>query len=126
MTKSKLNPVAADAISTTPTGPTFEEGLIVGLLMARGSFTGDKKCGRLSILSTDHEMLLWIKSRIKGSISGPYHQAGRSSHYMYQLSGPSLHPVIEILSTHMPTGNQRTRYLAWLAKYSAYGMRVAP
>lgn len=119
MTKKKIdNPLA------TPTGPTFEEGLIVGLLMARGSFTGDKHMGRLAILSGDLEMLQWIKSRINGTISGPYSQKGRKPHYMYQLSGTALQPVIELLSAYMPTGNQRTRYLAWITKYITNGRRV--
>lgn len=98
-------------------GPTFEEGMIVGLLMARGSFTGDKHQPRLAILSNDLVMLQWIKSRIHGTVSGPYEQKGRAPHHMYQLSGQALQPVIELLSAWMPTGNQRTRYLAWLAKY---------
>lgn len=97
--------------------PTFEEGLIVGLLMARGSFTGDRHHPRLSINIGDLETLQWIKSRIGGTIAGPYNQVGRRPHYAYQLSGSALAPIMELLGAYMPTGAQRTRYGAWIAKY---------
>jgi hypothetical protein len=104
--------------------PTFEEGLIVGLLMARGSFTGDRYMGRLSILGNDLEMLQWLRSRIGGTISGPFADRDRNPRHMYQLSGAALQPVIELLSAYMPTGLQRTKYLKWIERYWTKGRRI--
>lgn len=117
-TKPKTPPVPV-----APT-PTFEDGLIVGLLMGRGSFTGDRNQPRISILIVnDLEMLQWIKSRIGGTISGP-HQDRTMQRYMWQLSGAALQPVIELLSAYMPTGLQRTKYLAWIERYWTKGRRI--
>lgn len=91
--------------------------MIVGLLMARGSFTGDKHQPRISVRGTDVELLLWIKSRVGGTIAGPYHQTGRNPFWAYQLTGKALAPVMELIAAYMPTVPQRKKYLAWVARY---------
>ena len=63
-------------------GPTeYERGVIVGLLLAAGSFGGDGKQPQITIrMHVRHESLLaWLAERVPGSrVYGPYHHGGRS------------------------------------------------
>lgn len=94
--------------------------------MARGSFTGDKHQPRIAIRGNDIDLLNWIKSRIGGTIAGPYSQPNRAAFYHYQLSGAAMLPVIELIGTHMPATPQRVRFQAWIAKYRAEIVSIKP
>ena len=110
-TKPKTPPVPVAPL------PTFEQGLIVGLLMARGSFTGDKHQPRIAIRGNDIDLLNWIKSRIGGTVAGPYNQPNRAPFFAYQISGAALMPVMELIAGWMPSGPQRKKYEAWIEKH---------
>lgn len=97
--------------------PPFESGIVVGILMARGSFTGDKHQPIIAIRGNDPDLLKWIRSRIGGTISGPYNTAGRAPFYHYQISGQPLLPVMELIAAHMPSTGQRKKYLDWVSKH---------
>lgn len=104
--------------------PTFNDGVIVGLLMARGSFTGDKHMPRIMLRGTDLELLEWLRQTIGGTISGPYEQAGRADFHQYQISGAPLAKVVNTLYAHMPQVPQRGRFLNWLMKHDIHPDKI--
>lgn len=72
-------------------GP-FDRGLVVGLVVGEGSFTGDGKQAQLAIsMNVRHEQLLRLLAElVPGSkLYGPYHHASRHF-YRWMVRGPAL------------------------------------
>lgn len=70
----------------------FDRGLIVGLVIGEGSFTGDGKQAQLAIsMNVRHERLLeYLRNVVPGSkLYGPYHHSGRHF-YRWMARGPAL------------------------------------
>ena len=85
---------------TRETLSDYERGVIVGLIIGEGSFTGDGRRPQLAIgMHVRHEHLLrWLVEKVPGSrLYGPYHHGGRDF-MRWMLRGRALRaflPTIE-------------------------------
>lgn len=81
-----------DADENRETWNDFEHGVIVGLLIGEGSFSGDGKQPSCAIsMHVRHEELLkWVRDRVPGShLYGPYSHDGRH-YFRWMCRGDSL------------------------------------
>ena len=81
----------------------YDRGVIVGLLIADGSFGGDGKQPQVTLRKhTRHESLVgWLAARIPGSrVYGPYHHGGRS-YLQWMVRG---RPLVEELLPLLEAG----------------------
>lgn len=85
----------------------FEEGFLVGVLVASGHFGGDGRQPQVTLrMHTDHEALFrWIVQRFPGgALYGPYHHAGRS-YFQWMARGSFLREVlVPLLDEHLGPG----------------------
>lgn len=99
----------------------YERGVVVGLIIGEGSFTGDARKASLAIsMHVRHrELLEWLADRVPASrLYGPYHHSGR--HFMrWMLRGRGLadfvdeiEPDIQALCPHVASriAEMRNRY----------------
>lgn len=99
----------------------YDRGVVVGLVIGEGSFTGDGRKASLAIsMHVRHRDLLeWLTEQVDGSrLYGPYHHSGR--HFMrWMLRGPALaafvdeiEPDVRGLDTHVASriADMRERY----------------
>jgi hypothetical protein len=71
---------------------SFDQGLVVGLLIGEGSFGGDGKQPQVTLrMHTRHEALFhWLMDRFPDTrLYGPYHHGGRS-YYQWMARGRAL------------------------------------
>jgi hypothetical protein len=69
-----------------------DRGVILGLLIAQGSFGGDARQPQVTLrMHVRHERLLrWLADRVPGSrLYGPYHHGGRS-YFQWMVRGEAL------------------------------------
>jgi hypothetical protein len=74
----------------------FDRGVIVGLVLGEGSFSGDGRAPSLTIgMHVRHrELLEWVRDRLPGAmLYGPYHHAGRDF-FRLLVRGPALRHVL--------------------------------
>ena len=85
----------------------FDEGVVVGVLIAGASFGGDGKQPQVTIrMHTRHEALFdWLIARFPESrLYGPYHHGGRS-YYQWMARGTTLvRDVLPILEARLHAG----------------------
>jgi hypothetical protein len=107
----------------------FDEGLVVGVLIAGASFGGDGKQPQVTIrMHTRHEALFgWLMERFPDArLYGPYHHGGRS-YYQWMARGTTLvRDVLPMLETRLHSGldahaaerliEMRERYADYIAR----------
>ena len=85
----------------------FDEGVVVGVLIAGASFGGDGKQPQVTIrMHTRHEALFgWLMDRFpEARLYGPYHHGGRS-YYQWMARGTTLvRDVLPLLESRLHSG----------------------
>lgn len=101
-----------------PLVDAYEQGLIAGLIMGSGSWTGDRQQGWLAIKARqeDPEPAATLHRLLGGHLYGPYHHGGRH-YYFWRLQGRDLMAALPLFDQLLPEGETRRRYLAWKEKY---------
>jgi hypothetical protein len=107
--------------------PEFALGYAMGLIVAEGSFTGDRQQPSLEIRMhrRDLDPLENVQRLLGGRIFGPYAHGGRSL-YVYMLRGRELKDALPVIQEHLPRSWKRIQFDAWRAKYSDYLERPQP
>lgn len=82
----------------------LDQGILVGLLVAHGSFGGDGRQPQITLrLHTRHEQLMrWLTDRFPESrLYGPYNHGGRH-YFQWQARGKTLvNDMLPILDEHL-------------------------
>jgi hypothetical protein len=96
----------------------FERGYVAGLLVAEGSWTGDKTRGCLAVKMHAHdpEPIDALRRLLGGATYGPYEHDGRRYPY-WRLDGPDLVYHLPFFDDLLPPSHKREQYLAWKEKY---------
>jgi hypothetical protein len=102
----------------------FDRGLLVGLLIADGSFGGDGKQPQVTLrMHVRHEAIFrWLVDRFPATrLYGPYHHGGRS-YYQWMARGTALVqeilPVLEQVRVEQLDGHAGERLRAMLERYA--------
>ena len=105
----------------------FDVGFAMGLIVAEGSFTGDRRQPSLEIKlhRRDIEPLEQLQRVMGGRIFGPYAHGGRNL-YAYMLRGRELKDAMPLLQRHLPPSWKRVQFEAWRTKYADYFDRPQP
>jgi hypothetical protein len=87
--------------------PDFDQGVLVGLLIAGASFGGDGKQPQVTVrMHVRHEALFaWLMARFPETrLYGPYHHGGRS-YYQWMARGTALvRDVLPMLQDRLDGG----------------------
>jgi hypothetical protein len=96
----------------------FALGYAMGLIVAAGSFTGDRQQPSLEIRMhrRDTEPLENVQQLLGGKIFGPYSHGGRHL-YVYMLRGRELRDALPTIQEHLPNSWKRVQFDAWRSKY---------
>ena len=86
--------------------------LAIGIIVARGSFTGDTKTPTLCVRSEDQRLLQVLLEVFDGKIYGPYKDV-----YAWMLRGSDLQLALPPLLEHMPECNKRDTLINWIKSY---------
>jgi hypothetical protein len=82
----------------------YDEGIVVGLLVAEGSFGGDGRQPQVTLrMHVRHEALLrWLAARFpRSKLYGPYHHGGRH-YFQWMARGEALvADLLPILERHL-------------------------
>jgi hypothetical protein len=99
----------------------------MGLIVAEGSFTGDRKQPSLEIRLHRRDLapLERVQRMLGGRIFGPYSHGGRHL-YVFMLRGNELRAALPTLTTHLPPSWKRVQFEAWQTKYRDYLERPQP
>ena len=104
----------------------FDEGVVVGVLIAGASFGGDGKQPQVTIrMHTRHEALFdWLVTRFPESrLYGPYHHGGRS-YYQWMARGTTLVrdllPMLEARLDGGLDGHAAERFAEMRERYAGY------
>jgi hypothetical protein len=104
----------------------FEEGVVVGVLIAGASFGGDGKQPQVTIrMHTRHQALFdWLVARFPESrLYGPYHHGGRS-YYQWMARGTTLvRDVLPMLEARLDAGldgHAAERFMEMRERYAVY------
>jgi hypothetical protein len=105
----------------------FDLGYAMGLIVAEGSFTGDRQQPSLEVKlhRRDMEPLEHLQRMLGGRIFGPYARGGRNL-YAYMLRGRELREAVPILTQHLPQSWKRIQFEEWRAKYLEFFARPEP
>lgn len=104
----------------------YERGIIAGVLITAGTFSGDKTRGVLSMRTADRARAELMQKLMGGTVNGPYAASGHSSQvYTWLLGGPSLVQWTPFFEQHL-IGDQLNKYTQWRAKYHSPGARATP
>lgn len=105
----------------------FALGYAMGLIVAEGSFTGDRQQPSLEVKMhrRDVEPLDLLQKTLGGRIFGPYAHGGRNL-YAYMLRGRELKQALPVIQAHLPPSWKRVQFEAWRAKYSSFFDRPQP
>ncbi len=106
---------------------TFALGYTMGLIVAAGSFTGDRQQPSLEIRMhrRDVDPLESVQRLLGGRIFGPYVHGGRNL-YVYMLRGRQLKEALPVIQQHLPSSWKRLQFDAWRSKYGDYLDRPQP
>jgi hypothetical protein len=104
----------------------FDQGVVVGLLVAGASFGGDGKQPQVTVrMHVRHEALFsWLMERFPETrLYGPYHHGGRS-YYQWMARGTALvRDVLPVLEARLDGGLDRPaaeRLQEMLGRYAGY------
>ena len=104
----------------------FDEGVLVGVLIAGASFGGDGKQPQVTIrMHTRHEALFaWLMARFpEARLYGPYHHGGRS-YYQWMARGTTLvRDLLPLLEARLNSGLDAPaaeRFAEMCARYAGY------
>lgn len=86
--------------------------LEIGIIVARGSFTGDTKTPALCVRSEDERLLHLLHEAFGGKVYGPYKGV-----YAWMLRGSDLQGALPIIREHMPECNKRDTLISWIKSY---------
>lgn len=105
----------------------FGLGYAMGLVVAEGSFTGDRQQPSLEIRlhRRDIEPLEHVRRILGGRVFGPYVHGGRHL-YAYMLRGRELRDALPILQQYLPPGWKRAQFEVWRAKHIDFFDRPQP
>jgi hypothetical protein len=105
----------------------FDLGYAMGLIVAEGSFTGDREQPSVELKShrKDVEPLEHLQRVLGGRIFGPYAHGGRHL-YAYMLRGSALKNALPTFERHLPQSWKRAQFDAWRAKYKSFFDRPVP
>jgi hypothetical protein len=112
----------------TPSVPElteFERGVVVGLLIGQGSFSGDGKQPQITLrMHTRHEALFaWLMERFPDTrLYGPYDHGGRS-YYQWMARGTALvRDVLPVLDRDLDglDGHAAERLSAMRERYAGF------
>jgi hypothetical protein len=107
----------------------FESGVLVGVLIGEGSFTGDRNRPAVSIKMSERHtpMLRWFEARVPGSrLTGPYHypdpkQPRRQPQVILRIAArglrESLIPLLELNPWGHIDPHSYERFLRMRRKY---------
>jgi hypothetical protein len=102
----------------------FDRGLLVGLLIADGSFGGDGKQPQVTLrMHVRHEAIFrWLVDHFPATrLYGPYHHGGRS-YYQWMARGTALVqeilPVLDQVPVGQLDGHAGERLRAMLERYA--------
>jgi hypothetical protein len=102
-----------------------DRGVILGLLIAQGSFAGDARQPQVTLrMHVRHERLLrWLADRVPGSrLYGPYHHGGRS-YFQWMVRGEALArellPVLDPAAVAELDDHAAERLAAMVDRYAA-------
>jgi hypothetical protein len=105
---------------------SFDQGLLVGLLIGEGSFGGDGKQPQITVrMHVRHEAIFrWLERRFPDSrLYGPYHHGGRS-YFQWMARGPTLVrdvlPVLEGVLDEGLDGHAAQRLRDMCQRYASY------
>jgi hypothetical protein len=103
--------------------PPFEDGVLVGMLIAQGHFGGDRLQPQVTFrLHARHRPLLeWLVDRCPGArLYGPYGHDGRN-YYQFMVRGNALRyrlvPLLDRLPWSQIDPHTFARYRAMKARY---------
>lgn len=109
---------------------SFDEGLVVGILIGEGSFGGDGRQPQVTLrMHVRHEALFqWLAQAFpRTKLYGPYHHGGRS-YYQWMARGQALvEDVLPVLEAHLTDaldGYAAERFRAMCGTYADYIARV--
>jgi hypothetical protein len=99
----------------------FDLGFAIGLIVAQGAFTADRKQPTLSVKlnARDPEPLARLEELLGGRRYGPYSHGDRE-YYLWLLRGDDLRATIPILERHLPPCAKRRQFDHWLEQHQAY------
>ena len=105
----------------------FAVGYAMGLIVAEGSFTGDRQQPSLEIKMHRRDIapLEHLQRILGGRIFGPYAHGGRNL-YAYMLRGRELRHALPMIEAHLPLSWKRSQFESWRAKYATYFDRPEP
>jgi len=78
--------------TTGPCTPSYEDGLLVGLLIAAGHLGGDARQPQVTLrMHLRHrDLFRWLLRQVPGSrLYGPYHHGGRA-YFQWMVRGPAI------------------------------------
>lgn len=108
---------------TTP--GTFEEGVLVGLLIGEGHFGGDGRQAQVTLrMHTNRERLFaWLVATFPGGrLYGPYCHGGRS-YYQWMARGEFLRErLVPLLERHLSDELDRQAHARFRAMRERYGV----
>lgn len=103
----------------------FQRGLLTGILITSGTFSGDNLRGLLAMRTTDRARAELLKDFIGGTINGPYKAGQGSEVYTWQIGGPNLVQWTNFFAANL-IGEQLAKYTEWRTKYHSPGARATP
>ena len=105
----------------------FGLGFAMGLIVAEGSFTGDRQQPSLEIRLHRRDLapLERVQRLLGGRIFGPYAHGGRNQ-YVYMLRGQDLRTALPTIEHRLPPSWKRVQFEAWQLKYRDYLERPQP
>ena len=105
----------------------FALGYAMGIIVAEGSFTGDRSQPSLEVKlhPRDIEPLEHLKRTLGGRIFGPYAHGGRNV-YAYMLRGQDLRSSLSLIDEHLPASWKRAQLESWRLKYADFFDRPRP
>ena len=96
----------------------FDLGLLMGLVIGEGSFTGDKAqpAFQLKFKDDNPEPIRRVHRLVGGALYGPYNHSDRS-YYLLLVRGPALWNLSKLFLEHLPNCKKRNQMLEWWQKY---------
>jgi hypothetical protein len=108
-----------------------DEGIVVGLLIAEGSFGGDGRQPQVTLrMHVRHESLMrWLQGRFpRTRLYGPYHHGGRSYYQWMARGEPLVLDVLPVLERHLTPdldAHAHARLMAMTDRYAPVIRRIA-
>jgi hypothetical protein len=89
----------------------------MGLIVAQGSFTGDKTKAAFEMKDTERWVLESVQWVVGGQIYGPHHYYRDTPRWRLIVRRRELPKLMAVVDRYLPAGRRREKFEAWKAKY---------